>query len=472
MLREHGKLLARAWFGVYVVVVAAVFALLTVIPELQRVDPAPSSAHANAIKLTALGVCVVLGWPLLLSRFGLYESQRRESIGRQVARIFLANTIGVAAVSLVTWALDAPFTPLFPVALGGLLFTLQLGLHLPVFYLLHTLRRSGRNFRNVLIIGAGPRAGRTMEAIERHPEWGYRIIGYVDDGSSQFTPAVPPERTYKYADMPHLLRERTVDEVLVACPRSMLGSLAPIVNECMLIGVPVTVLTDMFGDQIPPPRIGRFDGMSTLSFAPVHHNEFELLLKRGIDMLGGLVGLAISAPALLVAAAAIRLTSPGPVFFRQVRLGMNGHPFEMLKLRTMCIDAEDRKADLMHLNEMDGPVFKIHDDPRITPVGGFLRKFSIDELPQFWNVLRGDMSAVGPRPPTPDEVLQYQGGDRRRLSMRPGLTCLWQVSGRNDVSFDRWMQLDLEYIDEWSLWGDVRIILKTIPEVLRGTGAS
>jgi exopolysaccharide biosynthesis polyprenyl glycosylphosphotransferase len=386
--------------------------------------------------------------------------------------MFVANTMGVAILSAITWALDAPFTPFFPVALGGLLFVLQVGLHLPVHYLLHTLRRKGRNFRNVLIIGAGPRAGRTMEAIERHPEWGYRIIGYVDDGSSELTPAVPPERTYKYADTPHLLREKMVDEVLVACPRSMLGTLAPIVNECMLIGVPVTVLTDIFGDQIPPPRIGRFDGMSTLSFAPVHHNEFELLLKRGMDIIGGLVGLAISAPPLLLSVFATKLSAPGPIFFRQVRLGMNGHPFEMLKLRTMVVDAEERKAELMHLNEMDGPVFKIHNDPRITRVGHFLRKFSIDELPQFWNVLRGDMSLVGPRPPTPDEVMQYEGGDRRRLSMRPGLTCLWQVSGRNDVSFDRWMQLDLQYIDEWSLGGDIRIILKTIPEVLRGNGAS
>jgi lipopolysaccharide/colanic/teichoic acid biosynthesis glycosyltransferase len=184
------------------------------------------------------------------------------------------------------------------------------------------------------------------------------------------------------------------------------------------------------------------------------------------------VGLVIAAPIILMAALAIKLTSPGPVFFRQVRCGLNGRRFEMLKLRTMCEDAEERKAELMELNEMDGPVFKIRNDQRITAVGRPLRRFSIDELPQLWNVLVGDMSLVGPRPPTPAEVSQYRTGVRRRLSMRPGLTCLWQVSGRNEVSFDRWMELDLEYIDTWSFESDLRILFRTVPAVLLARGAS
>ena len=171
------------------------------------------------------------------------------------------------------------------------------------------------------------------------------------------------------------------------------------------------------------------------------------------------------------AAIAIKATSDGPVFFRQMRCGKNGRPFRMVKLRTMSADAEERKAALMKLNEMEGPVFKMRHDPRITKVGAFLRRFSIDELPQFWNVLRGDMSLVGPRPPVPMEVAEYATFDRRRLSMRPGITCIWQVAGRNEISsFDDWVKMDLHYIDTWSLMSDLKILVATVPATLRGTG--
>jgi lipopolysaccharide/colanic/teichoic acid biosynthesis glycosyltransferase len=195
-------------------------------------------------------------------------------------------------------------------------------------------------------------------------------------------------------------------------------------------------------------------------------------VKRAIDMTGAVIGLTLSAPVIAAAAAALKLSSPGPVFFFQMRCGVNGRRFMCPKLRTMCVDAEALQHQLAHLNEMDGPVFKIRDDPRVTPVGRFLRKWSIDELPQFWSVLIGDMSLVGPRPAIPAEVVQYEGAERRRLSMRPGLTCLWQANGRNDIAFDEWMRLDLEYIDTWSVSRDVKIILKTVPQVLFARGSS
>jgi lipopolysaccharide/colanic/teichoic acid biosynthesis glycosyltransferase len=181
--------------------------------------------------------------------------------------------------------------------------------------------------------------------------------------------------------------------------------------------------------------------------------------------------LVLAAPLIAVAAVAIKATSSGPVFFHQIRCGRYGHHFGMLKLRTMVIDAEEKQAALLDLNEMEGPVFKIKADPRITSVGRLLRRFSIDELPQLWNVFRGDMSLVGPRPPVPMEVVRYETRDRRRLSMRPGITCLWQVSGRNEIGFDDWVRLDVEYIDSWSLVNDFKILLRTIPVVLRGTGS-
>jgi exopolysaccharide biosynthesis polyprenyl glycosylphosphotransferase len=212
--------------------------------------------------------------------------------------------------------------------------------------------------------------------------------------------------------------------------------------------------------------------MVALSFAPVHHSRTKLLVKRAIDILGASAGLAVTAPVILGAAIAIRMDSPGPIFFGQIRCGLNGRRFRCWKLRTMCVDAEDKKSDLIHLNEMDGPVFKINRDPRITPVGRVLRRWSLDELPQLWNILLGDMSLVGPRPPVPGEVEQYADGDRRRISMRPGLTCLWQINGRNHINFQEWVKLDLQYIDTWSLRNDFKIMLKTVPAVFRGTGAS
>jgi exopolysaccharide biosynthesis polyprenyl glycosylphosphotransferase len=196
-----------------------------------------------------------------------------------------------------------------------------------------------------------------------------------------------------------------------------------------------------------------------------------LAAKRVIDVVGASLGLLFTAPVLAVAAIAIRLNDGGPVIFRQQRCGLHGRRFTMLKLRTMVPDAEDRKVELAALNECKGPIFKLRTDPRITRVGRVLRKLSIDELPQLWNVLRGDMSLVGPRPPVPQEVAQYEMFERRRLSMRPGITCTWQVSGRSNIGFDRWVQLDVKYIDSWSLGLDLMILLKTIPAVIRGDGA-
>jgi exopolysaccharide biosynthesis polyprenyl glycosylphosphotransferase len=218
--------------------------------------------------------------------------------------------------------------------------------------------------------------------------------------------------------------------------------------------------------------VTQFNSLTALNFAPVHHSRSKLAIKRLIDVVGAACALTLAAPVIGVAALIIRRTSPGPAIFRNIRCGRNGRRFEMLKLRTMSVDAEKRREELAALNEMDGPVFKIHDDPRVTPVGRVLRRWSIDELPQLWNVLMGDMSLVGPRPPIPDEVDQYATPERRRLSMRPGITCLWQVNGRNAIGFADWVKLDVEYIDNWSLGLDLKILAKTLPAVLNKTGAS
>jgi exopolysaccharide biosynthesis polyprenyl glycosylphosphotransferase len=437
---------------------------------LHRAGEPLSLSWAAGLSGPALAVGML--WPLLLSRSGLYGSQRRASGLDVLGRLLAANAAGALLLSALAFAFEVPVAPLAPLLFAGVLFVFQGVTRLTAFALLHALRRAGRNYRNVLIVGSGQRALDAEASISRHPEWGLRIVAFADELGNGHVPLVPPGRLHKLIDVPALLRDENIDETLVAVPRSLLPQITPVVRECALLGVPVTLLTDLYGDDLPRPRVGSFESRSTLTFAPVHHSEVELVMKRGLDIAGAMLGLAVSIPILLVSALAIKLTSPGPVFFRQLRCGLHGRRFEMLKLRTMTADAEQRKAELLERNEMDGPVFKIREDPRITPVGRFLRRFSVDELPQFWNVLWGDMSLVGPRPPTPDEVIQYQGGVRRRLSMRPGLTCLWQVSGRNGVSFEEWMELDLAYIDTWSLETDLRILLRTIPADVLARGAS
>jgi lipopolysaccharide/colanic/teichoic acid biosynthesis glycosyltransferase len=212
--------------------------------------------------------------------------------------------------------------------------------------------------------------------------------------------------------------------------------------------------------------------MAALSFAPVHHGNAPLAAKRLIDVVGSSVGLLVLGPFIAAMALLVRATSPGPAFYRQLRCGVNGRPFTMWKLRTMCADAEQHKHELRDRNEMDGPVFKIREDPRMTRLGRHLRRWSLDELPQLWNVLRGDMSLVGPRPLPVEEIAGCEMWQRRRLSMAPGITCLWQVMGRNAISFDGWVKLDLEYVDGWSLANDFRILLATVPAVVRRKGAS
>jgi exopolysaccharide biosynthesis polyprenyl glycosylphosphotransferase len=228
---------------------------------------------------------------------------------------------------------------------------------------------------------------------------------------------------------------------------------------------------DLFATRIAARNVEDLDGIPLLSLETTPSDIVPLAAKRAFDLVLSSAALLVLAPVFLVFAVAIRLESPGPVLFRQRRVGVNGREFMLYKFRSMYQDAEARLESLRARNEVSGPVFKIRDDPRVTRVGRFMRRTSIDELPQFWNVLRGEMSVVGPRPPLPAEVKQYQRWQVRRLSMKPGITCIWQVSGRSHISFERWMELDLQYIDNWSLWRDVKILARTIPAVLTGRGA-
>jgi exopolysaccharide biosynthesis polyprenyl glycosylphosphotransferase len=269
-----------------------------------------------------------------------------------------------------------------------------------------------------------------------------------------------------------MLHEHSVNGVILTARHTYFGEVERVIQACELEGVEVWLLADFFKTQISQTTLDELRGRPILVFRSTPEASWQALAKHAVDFVGAACLLIVSAPILLGVAISIRLTSPGPILFRQRRSGLNGKPFTMLKFRSMVTNAEQRKQELAAFNEMNGPVFKVSDDPRITRTGKFLRKYSLDEFPQLINVLRGQMSLVGPRPLPVDEVKRFDDlAHRRRLSVKPGLTCLWQVSGRNNVKdFRDWVRLDLEYIDNWSIWLDLKILLRTIPVVLLGTG--
>jgi exopolysaccharide biosynthesis polyprenyl glycosylphosphotransferase len=340
---------------------------------------------------------------------------------------------------------------------------------------LRWMRTHGRNSRQVLIVGTNPRAVEFAHAIEGKPELGYHLIGFVDEewpGAQEFGSsgnAIVSDLNH----FPSFLRERIVDEVVIALPmKSFYSKAACMVATCQEHGVVVRVLTTIF-DHPPERKNARLlDEVAVATFGSSALEGWPLVFKRLMDIVVSSILLVLLVPMFLIIAILVKIDSPGPSWFIQDRVGLNKRKFRMYKFRTMLLDAEEKQVQLEGLNEADGPIFKIKDDPRVTRVGRFLRKTSIDELPQLLNVLKGEMSLVGPRPLN---VRDYNGLDedwlRRRFSVRPGITCLWQVNGRSLVSFQEWMRFDIHYVDNWSFWLDLQILARTIPAVLRGSGA-
>ena len=338
---------------------------------------------------------------------------------------------------------------------------------------LRRARRGDRWSRVALVVGTGDRARGLIAELERYPEAGWRICGALSLDPGDPTRAVlraPVLGTV--AELAELLQgDLVVDEVFFAVAPDRLEAIADALETCEGLGVDARVLVDLHRPAHAHPFVEELFGLPFYGFSPTVTRQGMLAAKRLIDVLAAVVLCAALSPLLLGIWLVIRLTSRGPAIFRQQRSGFHGRRFHMYKFRTMVQGAEHMRGQLAHLNELAGPVFKIADDPRLTGIGRFLRRTSLDELPQLLNVLRGEMSLVGPRPLPVYEASRIKGAQRRRLAMRPGMTGLWQVSGRNTVDFDGWMQLDLLYVDRWSLGLDARILLRTLPVVLRGEGA-
>ncbi|MCL6444408.1 MAG: sugar transferase [Alicyclobacillus sp.] len=334
-------------------------------------------------------------------------------------------------------------------------------------WVLYRMRRSGRDVRTRIVVGGGRRAEAYVKRIEQHPGLGIRVNGYLDD--EVWSTSI--RKLGCLADLPSILQQHQADGVVVCLPLQH-PVFERVIRQCEVQGIPVEVLLDSLSSRIYESMFVNGLGIPRLVMLPRPHLQNGRWLKRATDFVVSGLALFVLSPILLTIALAIKLDDRGPVFFAQTRLGLYGRPFRMWKFRSMVVDAERRKRELLRYNEMSGPVFKIRNDPRVTRVGRILRATSLDELPQLWNVLIGDMSLVGPRPPIPSEVDEYDPKHRRRLSVKPGITCLWQISGRNQVDFEEWMELDLAYIDNWSYWNDLKILFKTVPAVLSRRGAS
>jgi exopolysaccharide biosynthesis polyprenyl glycosylphosphotransferase len=426
-----------------------------------------------AVVVAFLAICHVI-----LRSHGLYESRRLSTKGAEVRDILLSVTMCVLVLGGAAVAFKAQlfstrsFFATFWVSSAGMLIASRVLLRA----MLAQLRRRGRNLRQVLIVGTNCRAAQLAVKVERKPELGYRLIGFADDpwlGLRAVKALGFPIRT----DLKHLsefLRDTVIDEVFICLPlKSQYERIREIIERCESQGIIVRLLGRIFDLRVAHSTAETFEDETVVSVYTGQMDGWQFVAKRAFDVIGSIVLLTVLSPVFLVTILAVKFTSSGPVFFVQERVGINKRRFRVLKFRTMVMEAEARQASLESLNEVSGPVFKIKNDPRITSVGRFLRKTSIDELPQLINVLKGDMSLVGPRPLP---VRDYNGFDkdwhRRRFSVRPGITCLWQVNGRSRLPFEKWMELDMEYIDQWSFWLDLKILIRTVPAVLRGSGAA
>jgi exopolysaccharide biosynthesis polyprenyl glycosylphosphotransferase len=386
-----------------------------------------------------------------------------------------ARQCAYGALSLVVfeYAVRLELSRFFLTLLATYAWVLLLVFRLTAGRVIGVMRREFAAPHYVMVVGTGERAIRVAQRLEQSAQYGVRLRGFLcerPDAPSEITLRVPYQ-VLPIADLPVILRQHVVDEIVFSVGTESLAELEEVFLLCDEEGVRTRVAVDFFPHVNSTVSLDRLGDTPLLTFSAAPDDEIQLLLKRFIDLAIAAGGLIVLSPLMLLVIVLIKLTSPGPAVFRQVRCGLNGRLFVFYKFRSMVANAEEMKKDLEHLNVRD-TAFKIPDDPRLTGIGRYLRKFSIDEWPQLWNVVLGDMSLVGPRPAVPSEVEQYQRWQRRRLRMRPGLTCLWAISGRDNVDFETWMKMDMQYIDNWSLALDWKILLQTIPRVLTGHGAN
>ena len=467
MLRENLRVFKRLVFVADLSLVAFGFQLALIF------ENAWYNIRGNIFASDGIAFLAIFSWGIILwYRPNCYVFRLRkisEIIASSIKASLAASAIFLSGVFFLGYLNESRSLILVSLFLAG---ALVIGLRLGIIMLLYYYRSRGYNYQTVLIIGTGTIAKGFADKVFNNIQYGLKIIGFLDWEKR-------PD-LWRYHDIPcigHLddlpviLKNKQVDFVVFAVGKKHLSTIEKSLGVCEEMGAKASVLADFFPLKLARRQIESFFDSPMICYDSAPPSSPSLMAKNLLDPLLATIALIITGPLMILAAAAIKISSPGPIVFKQTRCGLNGRKFTLYKFRTMVKDAEQTKKTLMRFNEIDGAAFKMKNDPRVTPLGKLLRKTSIDELPQLFNIIRGDMSFVGPRPPLADEVAHYDLWQRRKLSMKPGLTCLWQISGRSDISFEKWMKLDLEYIDHWSLWKDAQILVKTVPAVLRGTGA-
>jgi exopolysaccharide biosynthesis polyprenyl glycosylphosphotransferase len=462
MLRSHSRTFDRL-----------VRTLDTVVVTVATVAAAIHCAEGDFLWRDVVLDGVIAGalWLVVSERTGMYRSRRTGRFSSEARQLLETTLIALGLAVLTASALhgDLTFPPLIAAAIALPTLVVE---RLLARVLLRQIRKRGMNTRRLVVVGSGAGARAILDRIERNDGYGIRVRGWVG--------ANHPDRPFPVEGVEYLGKLDTLRDVLarecpdyvLLCPRetTRYGEVQEVFRICDEAGVQCQYAPSHLSPKNLKPAITWIDDIPVYSFHAQRVGSWQLAAKRVMDF--AMAGIAVVAllPVFLAIAIAIKLGDGGPILFKQQRVGRRGRTFPCFKFRTMCVDAEAKLAALAGMNEVDGPVFKVKSDPRITPIGRFLRKYSLDELPQLFNVLRGEMSIVGPRPPLPSEVEKYDWWQRRRISVRPGITCIWQVWGRNKVSFKRWMEMDMEYIDNWNLWRDCKIILRTAFAVFRGTG--
>ena len=465
MLKQHADMLRRLMMALDICLVTGAF-MCGCCATVPASSARPIGHYSQYLPI------FILFWGTLLYFLGMYKSFRTKKMPDVLAIIAEIAAIGIGASGIIIFFFGVrDIGRGFPFLVFGITGIVLMAEKAALIYALRFVRKKGYNTRNLLIVGTGSKAIQLLGVIKERGELGYDVIGLIDDERvGQVFEGVKVLGALK--DIQDILHGNVVDEVIFMVQRAGLGKIKEAINDCELEGLKVSISVDFFEARFSRIQQTELHGFRMLTFESAPSAAWGLFFKRLFDVAASGLALVILSPFLLAVAIIIKMTSEGPVFFRQVRCSLNSRKFILYKFRTMTNDAESRLSELLLRNEMRGPAFKLKDDPRVTKIGRILRKFSMDELPQLWNVFKGDMSLVGPRPPIPGEVEKYESWHRRRLSMRPGLTCLWQVSGRNKITnFDEWARLDLSYIDNWSIWLDGKILCKTIPAVLFGVGA-
>ena len=419
----------------------------------------------------ALAMMVIL--PISFRFSGVYPYRRGRSLIEETYTIATAVTVGV--VALITAGLF--FSPLLYSRLIFLYFaflaTTLLGLSRFVIQLLRGhLRQYGVGVERFVLVGAGDVGRMVMRTVAARPDYGYQLMCFVDDNPAKGATDIGPFKGLGPVDnLPDVLDSQPVDSVIICLPWQSHRVIQRLLRTCEQRGVRAQVVPDLFQLTKNQVLVTDLNGIPLISTRDVSIQGWNLILKRVSDLVFGSVAAVAGLPLMLLIALAIKLDTPGPVLYSQTRIGRNGAPFRCYKFRSMVVGADSMRPELADINEATGPLFKVRNDPRRTAVGRWLRRYSLDELPQLINVIRGEMSLVGPRPNLPEEAEQYEEWHKRRLAVSPGITGLWQVSGRSDLTFDEMVLLDIYYVENWNIALDIGILLRSLPAVLRGRGA-